>query len=876
MFKRLSLLIVTAICVSAGSAHCLEAVKVAVLPFEIQGSDAFNYLESEIPELIKKHLRQEGGDIVETAVEEAGVRDADSLRKIGLEGGADYVVWGTLSWVGDTFRLDATLIATPAESVPEEFSQEGEGVENLLGAVTGVARDLSVKMFERVKIVEVNIVGNQRVEADAIKRVMASTPGEIYLSRRIPEDIKAIHAMGYFDDIRAVVNDVPGGKSIVLTVKEKQRIRLVLVRGNKAMENDKIAESIDIRPGSVLNVFRIQADIDGIRELYKEKNYHNVEVKHSVRSLKNNQADLIFVIKEGEKLLVKQILFDGNASYTDDELKAVMKTSEKGFFSWITASGDMNIDDLNEDIQRLRDHYHTTGYIAATVDEPQIEYVGNWISIAIRIDEGSRFRVGKVDITGDLLSTKAEMMAVVKSVEEKYYNSETMRHDVVALTDLYADAGYAFAEVIPKTDEVAGDGVVDITYAANKGKMVYFERINIAGNTKTRDKVIRRELIIDEQGLYSGKDMKTSIRNLYRLDFFQDISVDTSKGSADDRVVVDLAVRERSTSAFSFGGMYSEYEGTFIRGYFEERNFLGRGSSLLVGVSLGGISDTYLLSYTEPWSFDIPLAAGFDVYKQDVDYNTYELSQSGFGLRFSYRIRDLTRVYLSYNLTTSEIKNFSFFIPDSVRFMDTSNTASIISTAFRYDGRNRQLEPTEGAYYGVTFHYAGLGGDIAFAKTILESGWFVPIYRRLIGFIHSKGGYIQEVSGEEIPDYERFYLGGVDSLRGFDYLSISPVKTNAWGFRTRSGGDKYVQFNFELQYPLADKAGVLGFLFYDTGNVFDTGESIDLGNLRHSAGFGLRWFSPMGPMRFENGFILDPEPGESSGGSWSFTIGGAF
>lgn len=882
MLKRLIVLVIAAIYLPVNSVHSMETVKVVVLPFEIHASEALSYLASEIPRVIKNRLKREGAVLLTPrrdpdAVLKTMERSRTGLRKLGAREGADFVIWGSLTWTDEKFRLEATLISSLQDGMLETFVQEGEGIENLLASVTELARDLSVKMVKRAKIVDLKIVGNKRIASATIKRVIKSAPGEIYRSERVPEDIKAIYAMGYFDDIRGDVKDVPGGKSVVFTVKEKQTIRQILIHGNDVFEDRKIMESIDISTGSILNTSEVEATIDAIRELYKGKNYHNVEVTSSVRPLKNNQADLMFVIKEGGKILVKAIIFEGNDGYTDGELKDVMKTSEKGTFSWITSSGNLKLEDLDTDIVRLRGYYHNSGYISAKVDEPEIQYDDDSISITIRIDEGLRFKVGKVDIAGDLVETKAQMMKMVNVAKETYYNRETVRNDITALTDLYADAGYAYAEIISRTEEAVENKVVHITYDINKGEQVHFEKINITGNTRTKDRVIRRELIVEEQGLFSGKELKRSIRNLHRLGFFEpNIKVETSRGSTDDTVVLNLAVKEQSTTAFILGGVYSDYEGTYIEGQLEERNFLGRGSDLRIGLSMGGISDTYYLRYIEPWLFDIPLSTGIEVYKQDIDYITYDLRYTGFSLGFSYPISDFTRVYLSYRYNLSEITNFTFYGPDSIENLGFSNTSRAISTTLRHDSRDRLFDPTEGGIHGITFEYAGFGGDIGFAKTELESGYYIPIRSRLVGSLHGKAGYIQKVSGKEIPDYERFYLGGVDSMRGFDYLAISPVRTNRWGLETRIGGNKYVQFNLELLFTMVEEVGMLMVLFYDTGNVFDDDEGFDLGRLRHSAGYGFRWYSPMGLIRIENGYILDPEPGESSNGGWVFTIGSTF
>lgn len=859
-----------------------EQVKVIVLPFSIHALAELSYLTTEIPKVIGDHLKQDGAKLLDTTIDPEGAKQMilggeARIRNFGIESGADHVIWGSLTWIGGKFSLDAKAIAARGGESSDVFYGEGEGIENLLGTVKNLSRDLSVKLFKLEKVAEIRIVGNRRIEADAIKRVIETEVGGIYLSRRVPQDIKAVYAMGYFDDIRVEVSDVPLGKSIVFTVKEKATIRQVLVQGNKVYEDDQIMEELDVKTGAILNIFKIQTNISRIVQLYKDKNYHGVDVQYTTRPLKNNQADLIFVIKEGTKLLIKEIRFEGNSDYTDKELKGVMKnTSEKGFFSFITSSGDLKMEDLEEDVQRLFAHYHKAGYIGARIGEPIVEYGTEWIYVTIKVEEGPRLKVGKVDVSGDLITSKSKLLAMLQVGRETYFDRELMQNDALAITDMYENGGYAHVNVVPSIGDPDENGRADITYVIDKGKPVYYEKIIIAGNTKTRDKVIRRELTVHELGLFNGTSLKRSVRNLHRLDYFEDVKVDTLPGSADDKVILKLDVEEKSTGAFTFGGGYSSVENAFAMGSIDQKNLFGRGHAVALRAQIGGRTAQYSLSFTEPWLFDIPLSAGIDLYNWNRDYDTYDTDSLGFGFRGSYRIFNYTRAYLSYTYDLRDIRNISPFAPDSVKQLEGSNLTSSITAAIRYDSRDREFNPTEGVNHSLSLQYSGLGGDVGFYKISLESGVYYPLYRKLVAFGHLEGGFVRKTFSDILPDYERFYLGGMNSLRGFDWRDISPTKVNAVGIETQIGGDKFVQFNFELLLPLIEKSGVVLVVFYDTGDVYDNHQRIDFANLRESVGFGFRWYSPMGPIRIEYGYILNSEPGESSGGSWEFTMGNAF
>ncbi|MBU3980106.1 MAG: outer membrane protein assembly factor BamA, partial [Proteobacteria bacterium] len=794
------------------------------------------------------------------------------MRNLGIKSGADYVVWGSLTWLEQKFSIDAKMIESFNNKPPNILFVEGEGIENLFGSVKKLSEELGIKIFKHEKIAAVLVEGNKRIETDAIKKYIKTKPGDSFNTKNISEDLKSVYSMGYFEDIRIKSEDKPEGKTIIFIVKEKPTIRVINLKGNTVYDDDEIKEYLNIRTGSILNIFKINSNIRRIEELYKEKNYHNIKVDYDLKQLEHNQADLEFIIEEGEKVQIKKITFEGNNAFDSDKLKGLMKTSEKGFFSWLTSSGELNIEDLNQDIARLSAFYHNNGYIQARVGEPQIEYKGKWIYITIKTDEGPRFKVGEVDIEGDIVLSKEELAKKLKINKEEFFNREVVRNDVLALTDIYSDEGYAYAEITPRIDKNFDQLIVNICYVIKKGQQVFFEKIIIAGNTKTRDKVIRRELKVYEQELFSGRQLKRGMRNLHRLDFFEDIKVNTIKGSSDDKMILKIDVSEKPTGTFSFGGGYSSVENLFLMASISQRNLFGRGQILNLKGEIGGRTNKYTLSFTEPWLFDIPLSATFDLYNWDRDYDSYDKNSIGSSVRFGYPVFDFTRLYLSYKYEIGDVSNIEADASESIWEMEGENVLSSISTTLRYDSRDRIFNPTEGQNHSVSMEYAGIGGDIGFTKYLAETGWYIPMFWGTVGFMHGETGYVKESSGEKLPDYERFYLGGMNSMRGFDWQDIHVTDEDG----AEIGGETYIQFNIEFIFPLIKKAGIVGVIFYDTGNVYGSNESIELGDMRKSAGFGFRWYSPIGPIRLENGYILDPEEGEDTGGRWDFTMGAAF
>ncbi|MFH2218801.1 MAG: outer membrane protein assembly factor BamA [Pseudomonadota bacterium] len=877
MSRIFRLVLIVIIALLPNTIHSREAVQVIILPFEIHAMEDLSYLKTEIPGLIKQHLKADGAVVLDLEVPpdvswKELSESTEKIRNIGVKNGADYIVWGSLTWIGQKFSLDAKAIESFGEHPPDVFFKAGESIENLFGSVKELSGDIGLKLFRRERVAEVVITGNKRIEPDAIKRIIKLKPGDVYLAKTLSEDIKAVYAMGYFDDIRVETEAGPDGKTVIFKVKEKPTIRMIHTKGNTVYDDEEIKESMDIRTGSILNVFKLNSNVKRIEDLYKAKNYHNVKVTYEIEELKTDQVDLTFVIEQGEKIRIEKITFQGNVAFDGKKLKKEMKTSEKGFFSWVTSSGEFNRVDLEQDVARLAAFYHNHGYIQARVGEPQIEFKDKWIDITIKIDEGPQFKVGKVDITGDLVLPKEVLLEKIKITKETYYNREILRNDVLLLTELYSDEGYAYTDISPRINQDIENLTVDINYTIAKGNLVYFEKIIIGGNTKTRDKVIRRELKVFEQELYSGRRLKTGMRNLHRLNFFEDIKVDTVKGSSEDTMVLKVDVTEKPTGAFSFGGGYSSYENLFATAAISQKNLFGRGQILELKTNVGSKSQRYVLGFTEPWLFDIPLSAGFDLYNWNMDYTEYDKDSTGGDIRFGYPVYEFTRAYVTFLYEDADIQNIDPNAAQSIKDIEGRNITISISTSLRYDSRDQLFNPSKGSAHDLVVQYSGLGGDVAFTKVVGETGCYFPIVWKTTGFLHGGAGWAEEGSSGIFPDYERFYLGGMNSIRGFEWRDISAYDAGG----NKVGGTKFVQFNAEYLIPLFGDVGLVGLVFYDTGNVYGPGENVDLGNLRDSAGFGFRWYSPMGPIRIEWGKILDPEEGDPRNGRWEFTMGNAF
>ncbi len=879
VINKLCLIIMVVMGICQQTAIAQQAPSAVILPFDIFAEQDLTYLQTEIPSALMKSLEQAGArvlllDPVSEPNWKKRVSSIEEIKGLSVQTGGDFIIWGSLTWLGQQFSLDLKLFEASAAR-PQLYTVEGKGIENLPASVDKLAQELVLRIFKRQRILEISIDGNLRIEAEAIKRVVKTQPGDIYNPKNLSDDLKAIFAMGYFDDIQILSEPRPDGVMVTFKIKEKPTLRAVRFSGIRwAFEEEEVAEVITAKRGSILNINVIQNDIDRITELYKEENYHNVNVDYKIYERKDNQADIEYIIEEGEKFQIERIMFEGNEAFSDKELKRQMATAEENILSWFTSAGDLDENKLEQDVARLTSFYKNNGYMQARVGEPEVNFVGQEIEITIEINEGPRFRVGEVSLTGDLILEQAELIESLKIRQEEFYNREILRGDVLNLTDLYSNQGFAYADVAPQVKQDSEKRVVDIVFDIKKGQQVYFEKIIISGNTKTRDKVIRRQLRVYEQEQFSSTRLKRSIRNLYRLDYFEQVNVDTSKGSADDKMVLKIDVVEKSTGAFSFGAGYGNADKLYGTISISERNLFGRGQKLELKGTMGSKTQDIDLTFTEPYVWDIPLSGTLTFYNWKYDFEEYDKDSFGFGLSFSYPIFNYTRARLGYVYDIADISNISSDAPGSIKELNGKNTKSSIKSSLRYDSRDSTFVPSEGSNHGFSFEFAGLGGDIGFMKYIGETTYYLPLFWGLVLAPHAEAGYVNKTRTKKLPDYEKFYLGGIGSLRGFKRDDLAPRDND----NNSIGGDKYVQFNLDLTFPLLKDQGVFGGLFFDTGRVYGDNERIELdpGDLRQSAGLGIRWLSPMGPVRLEYGFILDQKETDDGPGNWEFSMASAF
>ena len=860
-----------------------ERGTVAVLPVKVNALKPPENLENTVQEMLTRHIKKMGGRVISPAeinshpIVSLPELDIKDIFILGKELGADWVVTGSATRIGTKISIDLKVVDVSMAREPSQVFMVADDIAVLEDAAERIAAIVDLQISGVVQVDSVHVKDNQRIEKEAILAVVSTKKGDRLDYVGLDKDLRDIYKMGFFKDVQIESEDRQSGKIIIFRVVEKPSIGKIVFEGNEDVADDELKEELGIKLYSILDYNEVRQSINRLKEHYRQNAYYNVEIREEIEPLPNNEVLLKYKIEEKDQVYITEIQFLGNTRFDDDELKDIMETSESGFFSWITDSGYLDMKALEFDVHKITFFYHNEGFIKARVGEPIIAYEEDTgLSITIEVDEGKQYGVKAVFIKGDLIKPIDELMQKVQIGNEENFNRETVRKDVLALRDIYADEGYAYAEVTPVIDEDDENCLVAITYKVLKGQKVFFERINISGNTTTKDKVIRRELKVIEGEYYSGKALKRSELNLNRLGFFDNIEVRTKKGSAEDRTILDIRVEERPTGSFSFGGGYSSVDKVVGTVQVSQNNFLGNGQRLSTSVKIGGSSSEFDISFTEPWLFDTPISGSIQAYKWKREYDDYTKDSLGGSLSIGYpvyQIDDFTRGWVQYSYDDADITDVNIDeVAQIIKDMVGRSVSSSVTTGLVRNSTDRAWNASSGSINSVSFEYAGgiLGGDNYFNKYTVRSAWYFPLFWSTVFMAQGRLGYLQKRSGGALPVYEKFFLGGINTVRGFEYADISPVED---GYKV--GGEKMMVYNLEYRVPLIQEQGIIGLAFFDAGNVFPEEDGYTFSGIRKSAGGGIRWYSPMGPLRLEWGRNLDPRPDEPSS-RMEFSVGGLF
>ena len=850
-----------------------DVKKIALLPFDIHSKANVPKLQEAIykglsTELVKtKNILLIERGILAGVIEGKRIDEKLALT-VGKETGAHYVIMGSLSEFGELISVDARVIDVKEQrALPGIFAQ-GKGFESIGSLSAKIRTNILIQIAAEMRIAKIEFKGNRKIESSAVNQVVKSAKGNLFSETDLSSDIKAIYKMGFFDDVATDVTGTSEGKIITFILKEKALITEIKIKGNKAIEKSEIESALTFKIREVFNPGKVVASIEKIKSLYDNKGYNNAEIKYVIDKEGDKDTRITIDITENERLYITTISFEGNRAFTNKELKKTIDATEWGIFHFVTDSGLLKKEQLRQDVNKVSAFYLNHGFINAQVGEPEITYGKKGIYVKISIVEGKQFKVGKVDITGDTLTVpRPELLDKLKINKKEHYDREAIMKDIEYLTQACNDDGYAYADITPRTVPNEKDQTVDVLYQIKKGNQVYFNRITITGNTKTRDKVIRRQLAIGEGDLYNSSKLKKSYMELNRLRYFEEINFQTEKGPDETLTDVNINVKEKPTGMFSIGAGYSAYDHAMVTAQISQQNLFGRGQTLSLRAKIGSVSSMYELSFIEPWLFDIPLWSKSDVWNYTREYDSYNLSSKGIGTTLGYPLWEYVTGYIGYRLTTNDVKDIKDTASRYIKEQIGITTSSTVSFTLMRDTTDDIMFPSKGSKNSATIDYTGgiLQGNTSFTRYGAKSSWFFPLPLETVFGAYGRVGYVSGNEGKDVPIYERYYLGGIGSLRGL--RDVGPRDPDT---KDPIGGYTMLCFNAEFIFPLIKNAGMKGVLFYDTGNAWESGYHIN--DMRKTAGVGIRWYSPIGPLRLEWGYALDRKEDEPAS-RWEFTMG---
>jgi outer membrane protein insertion porin family len=701
---------------------------------------------------------------------------------------------------------------------------------------------------------EVRIEGSQRVEPETIRSYLLIQPGDPFDNERVDRSLKALFATGLFADV-AIRRE---GDGLVVRVVENPIINRIAFEGNRKLSDNQLSAEVQLKPRTVFTRTKVQADVKRVLELYRRNGRFAATVDAKVIQLPQNRVDLVFEINEGASTGIKRINFIGAHEYSVSRLKEVVSTRESRWYRFFSTDDIYDPDRLTYDRELLRKFYLSEGYadfrVVSAVAELAPARDGFYLTFTI--EEGARYKFGKIDLVNQLKDVQPETLkALLTTKPGARYNADEVESSINRLTDALGNLGFAFVDIQPKVNRHADDRSIDIVYEVKEGPRVYVERINIIGNIRTLDRVIRREFRLVEGDAFNSARMKLSQQRIRNLGFFKKVDVTNDPGSAPDKTVVNVAVEEQSTGEFSVGVGFSTTDGPLADISIRERNLLGRGQDLRLGFTIAQRVQQLDFSFTEPYFLGRNMAAGIDLFELTRNQQTqsqFDQSAIGGSLRIGYQVTDALRQTLKYTLRKDRIFNVASSASTFIKEEAGSRNTSSVGQVLLYDRRDSPKDPTEGYYFQFATDIAGLGGDVRYLRNVVTSGYFHPFAPQWVLSVLGEAGDIFGIN-DTVRIEDRFFVGG-DNLRGFATAGIGPRDRRTGD---ALGGRIYYTGTVQLGFPvgLPQELGITGRVFTDFGSLFSPVEPgiADTRSLRVSSGAGVSWASPLGPIRLDLG-----------------------
>ena len=722
-------------------------------------------------------------------------------------------------------------------------------------------------------IKDVVVQGNRRVQEAVILGRVSAKVGAPFQPSRLAEDVRAIFALGFFDDVQLKVEDFEGGVKVTFAVVERPFVRDIVFSGNKKLDTPTLTEKIDLKLGSVYNPVEVNRAAEKIKEVYEQEGYFEVVVTPETEKLPDGDVTVVVKIAEGRKITIERVVIEGAHGVPAKEIKAVMATQERDYY---VLPGTVQRQKLDEDVERIVALYNDYGYIQARVEssDVQIDRANAKAVIRVVVVEGPQFKVGGVDVTGTAVLPVEEIKRRIKLAPGDVFSRSKLRDSTKAITDVYSAIGRASADAIPEIVQDNANRKVNITFDITEGPEVFVDRINITGNTRSQEKILRREVPMAEGDLFTSQKLARARQRLVNLNYFETVNATTAPGATKDRIIVNIDVVEKPTGLFSIGGGYSSQDSFIGTVDLSQRNFLGRGWEVFIRLRGGASTQQGQIGFTEPWLFDRPLSAGFDLFNNRRVFDDYTVNSLGGDIRFGFPIGEYSRANLIYRASQDRISDVSAAAGSQLLLEEGTHYTSLVGASLSRDSRDSVFEPTRGGNSSIGADFAGIGFGDQWFRVSASTSYFhpTPWLDHVIG-VRVSGAYALGWGNDSVPLFERFFLGGANSIRSFKAQQISPQDSTG----ARIGGNIQLLGNIEYTVPLY--FGIRVAAFYDVGNVWgpDTsdGTKFDITDLKQAIGLGVRWVSPFGPIRVDYGVNPNPKKGEDFG-AFSFSVGSAF
>ncbi len=827
----------------------------------------------------------------------------------------------------------ASSAAPPSSGAPTAPPpQAAAGGEPIVRLPAGPA-----EQAEGQPVASIDVVGNRRVGREDVLSYVRMKPGHLFKIENLTGDVRALWDSGFFEDIQVDLTTKDRGVALRFIVRERPNIKEVVYEGNEEIENDKLGEAVEVKPNTILSVPAVRRSVQKIKDAYAEKGYFLADVDYVVTPQRDNEVSVKFKIVEHEPVTVRRITFIGNDHVPDADLRDTMQTGNGGFFAF-GSGGPYKQDVFERDVLMLSALYYDKGYLSVQIGTPRVMLTPDrqGIDITIAIHEGPRYKIRQLRIYErdnegkevEPLGGRRALRQMIKEQSGDYFNRAELIKELGAVRTLYRDAGYANVEAEPETQLDPVHEEVDIVVPIHRGPLVHIERIEVKGNTKTRDKVIRREVVLLEGDLFSETGMDMSKRRITALGYFDRVDVSTEQGSAPDKLVLNFEVTEKPTGTFQVGAGFSSIESFIATAQVQQANLFGNGQSLALQAQVSALRQLVTLRFFEPYFLDSLWNTSAELYDTLYVFPDFARRSLGGSLTFGYALINpwlrlsLTETTEWDSVDTQPTNTFFGAAPGFVSVFQTLPLANLFNSGrvislrptLTYDTRDNRLFPTSGMFLQVSSEVASsvLGSQFNYLRNRFTGRFYYYLGGGTgqpgSGFVlklNTEAGLITSPDPQGVPIFQRYFLGGILDIRGFYLRSIGPrlpltssLDPNSPAIQDGAniGGNLEAYENFELEFPIIDKVGIRGVVFFDAGNAWNTEQQFcsttpapqfsnlvqpcfsfpnSLALVRLSSGFGIRWFSPLGPLRFEWGFPLNRLPYENPS-DFEFTIGNFF